>query len=102
MSGLGTVSLGTLLLSLGLFFLLLTLLLLRASKKMKPLQNTAPRQQISSDVPPHEDSIMLIQPGGRVIYLNQTARSKFELWEEEPNLEKDHLTYRHLIQLLVI
>ena len=88
MSGLGTVSLGTLLLSLGLFFLLLTLLLLRASKKMKPLQNTAPRQQISSDVPPHEDSIMLIQPGGRVIYLNQTARSKFELWEEEPNLER--------------
>ena len=88
MFGLGTTSLGTLLLSVGLVFILLTLLLLALAKRMRPLGSSASGNPIASDIPKHDDSVFLIQPGGRVVYLNEAARSRFELWDEEPNLER--------------
>jgi len=88
MFGLGSTSLGVVLLSIGVIFLLITLLILQIAKIMRPSTNSAPGDQISSNVPSHSDSVILIQTGGRIAYLNETARSSFELWDEEPNLER--------------
>jgi len=62
--------------------------LLRVVPRIRPRQ-TAPNQNtINADIPLHNDAVFMIQAGGRVAFINQTARAKFKLWDEEPNLER--------------
>jgi PAS domain S-box-containing protein len=56
----------------------------------------APRVQIAVPTPPPippgitgtNDAVLIVQAGGRVLYLNKLAREWFGLLEEEPNLER--------------
>ena len=55
-----------------------------------------PRRQSTASVPPthasgkvahHQEAVLLVQNGGRVVYLNRPAREMFDAREEAPNLE---------------
>ncbi len=81
------VPLGVLLIVMGAGFGLLTLALLRALVRIRP---AAPSE---ADLPPlplnvnqHQDAVLMVEPGGRVLYANDQARTWFGL--EEPNLER--------------
>ncbi|MBN1146632.1 MAG: GAF domain-containing protein [Anaerolineales bacterium] len=87
MFDLSEIVLGIIALSLGLGFLLLTLLFLRLMPKLQPLTKSPSRPPVSLDLPLHSDAVLLIQSGGRISYLNEQARELFSVWEEEPNLE---------------
>jgi PAS domain S-box-containing protein len=88
MFGFGSTTLGITLLALGLLFFLAILVLLRLVPKIRPRQSSPNRNSINSDIPLHNDAVFIIQSGGRVTFINQTARAKFKLWDEEPNLER--------------
>jgi PAS domain S-box-containing protein len=69
--------------------LLLALLLLRAVPKS--LSQTYP--VLPGLTPPAEtnssgEAVLLVQEGGRVVYINAQAREWFELGDDEPNLER--------------
>lgn len=86
MLDLNPVALGIILIAIGAGFFFLTLTLLR----MMPRLRTAtryPSPPVSIQVPEHHEAVLLVQSGGRVVYMNQQARELFNLWEEEPNLE---------------
>ncbi|MBU1661529.1 MAG: hypothetical protein KKD28_08650, partial [Chloroflexi bacterium] len=89
---LDSVSLGITLLVLGLAFFLLTYFLLRVIPRIRSLPKTISKHSSSSKIPAHGDAVLLVQTGGRIVYLNQAARDSFNLWEKEPNLE--HLVRR--------
>jgi len=70
---------------IGLLFLLLRVLP-RRSKMSVPVNG---EPVISTDLVPNESAVFLVQPGGRVIYINSQAREWFGLSENEtPNLER--------------
>lgn len=83
----GSTSLGITLLILGFSFSLLTLILLRLVPKIRPKTLPASLQVPPGDLPTHQDAVFMVQPGGRIAFLNQAARTQFELWEVEPSLE---------------
>jgi len=66
----------------------LTLALLRAVPKMKPVHQPLAASKVSLDIPPNTDAVLLVQPGGRVAFTNQQAKEWFGYLEEEPNLER--------------
>ncbi|RMF48661.1 MAG: GAF domain-containing protein [Anaerolineae bacterium] len=81
------VPLGVLLTVMGAGFGLLTVTLLRVLQKVQPAQLP------ETDLPPiplevnrHQDAVLMVEPGGRVLYANEQARTWFGL--EEPNLER--------------
>ncbi len=88
MADLNPVILGITLLFLGSGFILLTLIFLRAIPRLQPLTQTHQKAPIPPQLPKHNEAVLLVQPGGRVAYINQQARELFNLWEEEPNLER--------------
>ncbi len=89
---LDSASLGIMLLVLGLAFFLLTYFLLRIIPRIRSFPKTTSKRSISSTILAHDDAVLLVQPGGRIVYLNQAARDRFNLWDKEPNLE--HLARR--------
>lgn len=88
MADLNPVILGITLLFLGSGFVLLTLIFLRAIPRLQPLTQPHQKAPIPVQLPKHSEAVLLVQPGGRVAYINQEARELFNLWEEEPNLER--------------
>ncbi len=87
MSVLGSSSLGITLLVLGLAFCLLAYFLLRLVPRMRLASRIRSNAATAPDLPAHHEAVFVIQPGGRISYLNQEARNQFALWEPEPNLE---------------
>jgi GAF domain-containing protein len=83
----GSASLGVILLILGLVFIVLTYGLLRYVPRLRPHVQSAGTHLVP-EIPAHSDAVLVVQPGGRVSYINHEARQWFELWEEEPNLER--------------
>jgi PAS domain S-box-containing protein len=82
------VFLGILLLLTGLVFFLLVWGLPRIirSRHPNPVPVTLPQQL--TDVSSHTHAVLMVQPGGRVDYVNTLARQWFDLHEgEQPNLE---------------
>jgi GAF domain-containing protein len=88
MFGSGLFPLGFLLFSIGLVLFVITYIILRAVPKIRPKPQVEQNSPISSDIPPHSDAVLMVKSGGRVSYLNEEARSKFNLWDDEPNLER--------------
>lgn len=88
MAGLGSLSVGITLLIVGSGFLLLTLLVLRVIPRLRPLSTPDTSLPLAMDLPTHSDALLVINPGGRILYLNREARQWFDLWDEEPNLER--------------
>ncbi len=63
-------------------------LILRAVPKIQPVSQPAVTSKLSLDIPSNTDAVLLVQPGGRVVYTNQLAKEWFGYLEEEPNLER--------------
>ena len=88
MADLNPVILGITLLALGSGFVILTLFFLRLIPRLQPLTQPQRKAPVPLHLPKHSEAVLLVQPGGRVAYINQQARELFNLWEEEPNLER--------------
>ena len=88
MFGLDSSVFGLTLLILGLAFFGLVVILLRLAPRIRPAPNLGEDSLISTDLPTHQDILLVIQPGGRISYVNQAARDEFELHQQEPNLER--------------
>ncbi len=88
MADLNPVFLGIILLFLGSGFILLTLFFLRLIPRFQSSPQSLPNNPIPSQLPKHNEAVLLVQSGGRIAYINQQARELFNLWEEEPNLER--------------
>jgi len=84
----GLFSLGIFTILVGLTFFLVTFLVLRAVPKIRPLSSTAKKPPILPDLPAHSEAVLMVKNGGRISYLNDEARSWFNLWDDEPNLER--------------
>ena len=84
----GLFPLGVLLLSVGFVIFLATFFILRAVPRIRPLSQTENKSPISPDLPAHSEAVLMVKPGGRISYLNEEARTWFNLWDEEPNLER--------------
>ncbi len=84
---LSPVALGVLLLLLGAGLFAATLVALRITPRLQPAAKTPASPPATKPNPTHNEAVLLVQSGGRVIYINQAAREWFNVWEEEPNLE---------------
>lgn len=73
---------------IGVLFFATALLLLRLVPRLQPLTRRRPRPPLPIQLARHNDAILVVQTGGRVAYLNQLAREWFNVWEDEPNLER--------------
>ena len=87
MFGLSPVVLGFALFFLGVVFFLFILLLLRMAPRFQPLNKMPALPSAFAETSSHDEAVLLIQSGGRVVYLNQQARKFFDAWEKKPNLE---------------
>jgi PAS domain S-box-containing protein len=86
MFGLSPVVLGLTSLFLGVIFFLLIILLLHILPRFQPIPGAASPPDLVNTTP-HEEAVLLVQSGGRLVYLNAKAREFFNAWEREPNLE---------------
>lgn len=87
MSEVGPVALGIIIVVLGLAFIALAYFLLRILPRSGPVTVPFSFPIGSSELSSSTEAVLLIQAGGRVVYLNQTAREWFGLLEEAPNIE---------------
>ncbi len=87
MFDLNTVSLGILFLAVGIGLVGLILLLTRFIPHLQPQEANAPLLPGSLDLMPHAEAVLMVQNGGRIVYLNDLARQWFKLAEGEPDLE---------------
>ncbi|NTV35847.1 MAG: hypothetical protein HGA53_02745, partial [Anaerolineaceae bacterium] len=88
MESLNIAGIGLALAGLGLAFWLVTRLLLRTVPRIKPSTSQVEAGSADSDSS-QPDAILTIQPGGRVLSLNQRARQIFNLSEkDQPDLER--------------
>ncbi len=72
----------------GLVFVLLVWLLLRVVPQVRPAVQEPPRQ-VFSQIQSHEEAILIVQTGGRVMQINEVGREWFDLFEgETPNIER--------------
>lgn len=86
MFNLSPAALGLLLILLGVTFALLTLLLMRLIPQPHPIEtpsSSAPPSQAEAQ----DEAVLVVQRGGRLIYLNHPARELFDFWETDLNLE---------------
>ena len=88
MSETGTLPLGIAITLVGLTFFLLTYFLLRAVPKIRPLPFARKKPPVVPKLPAHSEAVLMVRGGGRVSYVNDEARNWFNLWEDEPNLER--------------
>ncbi len=76
------------LLIFGLAFVLGVWFILRVIPRVRPAQQL-PAQQTVARLQAHEDAVLMVQAGGRVVYVNDVAREWFDLAEGEyPNLDR--------------
>ncbi len=69
------------------------------ARRLLPVMRTSSPPDLDNNTPPfvanaleHASALLLVQSGGRLVYMSQQAREWFRYWREEPNLE--HLTRR--------
>ncbi|HEX9028263.1 MAG TPA: GAF domain-containing protein, partial [Anaerolineales bacterium] len=80
--------LGVSLVIFGAGFLGLVLLLSRAAPRIQAAAPVAVPQSAALPIASHHEAVLLVQPGGRVAYLNEQARDWFHIQGEEPDLER--------------
>lgn len=86
MFNLSPAALGLLLILLGVTFALLTLLLMRLIPQPRPIE-TPMLSETSAQAEAQDEAVLVVQRGGRLIYLNHPARELFDFWETDLNLE---------------
>ena len=88
MLDLSPVAIGVLLFLLGLVFVILTLLFLRLIPRLPGAPGHKPATPVASTLlDTSEEAVLVVQTGGRILYINQPARDLFSYWEPAPNLE---------------
>jgi len=87
MSQLDPVVLGIILVTLGLAVFTGTISLIRLFPKIRSAGRKPPSPILQLDIAKHSDAFLLVQPGGRVGYINQQARDLFHMGKEQPDLE---------------
>jgi len=85
---LGAIPLGVTLFLAGLVFLLLAFFSLRVIPQNISFFRGSSRPPVLPDTPQHGHAVLVIQPGGRISFMNQEARSMFNTWSEAPNLDR--------------
>lgn len=80
--------LGIMLPLLGLAILGLVLALTRLAPRNQPRSGIQVNSPMLVGLNPHGQAVLLIEQGGRIAHINQTAREWFNAWEDEPNLER--------------
>ncbi len=90
MFGLDHLSVGIILALIGVGLLGLLLVFLRILPRRSKVSAQVDFQPVvSPEVAPHEGAVLMVQAGGRVIYINRQARQWFGVGENEtPNLER--------------
>jgi PAS domain S-box-containing protein len=87
MFGLNPVILGLTSIFLGAGIFLLVFLLSRMIPRLKSFSRNPVMPDALAVTTSHNEAVLLIQSGGRLIYLNQQAREFFGAWGKEPGLE---------------
>ncbi len=87
-----SLALGMIFLAIGLGIPVLIAVFLRKSPKKQPHTLPPAHTLIPLDLDPHAEGVLIIQAGGHVVYINEAARTLFEMGDQEPNLE--HLARR--------
>ena len=75
---------------IGIGFLILTPILLRlVPYLLRSSRRYSPTSVIETDLPTNENAVILVRPGGQIVYINEQAREWFSLLENEsPNIER--------------
>ena len=85
---LGPAALGVTIIIIALALVGMAILLTRVVPRIQPANKFPVPPSIPLDLPSSNDAVLVVQPGGRVLYSNQQAREWFGYYEEEPNLER--------------
>ena len=75
----GLFPLGVLLFLIGAVFFLVTYGILRVVPKIRPKFRNEKQQSIAPDIANHMDAVLIVKTGGRISYINDEARSWFNL-----------------------
>lgn len=81
-------ALGVVLLILGVSLVGLTLAVGRLKRLLPPRSYKPPLPPIPVELPRPSDAVLLVQAGGRILYLNEQGRQWFNLGDERPDLER--------------
>ncbi len=87
MISLAPLLLGALLVLVGGILVVLVFVLMRIVPRVPPEEVTPLSLQMDTGLVAPEDAVLLVRPGGQVVYLNEQAREWFGV-QEEPNLER--------------
>ncbi len=85
---LDAIPLGISLFLAGLAFFLLTILIARLIARKLPNVGVTTTLPVMPELTQHNYAVLMIQPGGRVLYMNRKAREIFDTWDEGPNIER--------------
>lgn len=85
---LDSVSLGILLFFGGILFLVIALFFVRVVSRRDGFVGTIESQVQGQGISGHHEAVLVIQSGGKVAYLNQTAQEIFDVWQDLPNIER--------------
>ena len=88
MFDLDAIPLGVTLFLVGAGFFLLIYFLVRLIPRNMSNSMRSSQLVISPDLPRHDYAVLVVQSGGRISFINQEARNRFNIWNEAPNLEQ--------------
>jgi PAS domain S-box-containing protein len=95
MSFTDTAVFGLELIAIGLVLVLAIVVLRLVIRRVQPFRRTETSQALfSSKIPPNSDAVLIIQPGGRVVYFNQQASDWLAYNRDRPNIDLDRLARR--------
>ena len=95
MSFTDTAVFGLELIAIGLVLVLAIVVLRLVIRRVQPFRRTETSQALfSPKIPPNSDAVLIIQPGGRVVYFNQQARDWLAYNRDKPNIDLDRLARR--------
>jgi len=95
MSFTDTAVFGLELIAIGLVLVLAIIGLRLVIRRLQPPRRSATSQALfTPKIPPNSDAVLIIQPGGRVVYFNQQARDWLGYNRDKPNIDLDRLSRR--------
>ena len=90
-----TAVLGLELIAIGSVLVLAIVILRLVIRRVQPPRSSeASQSQFPSKIPPNSDAVLIIQPGGRVVFFNQQARDWLAYNREKPNIDLERLARR--------
>ncbi len=85
---LDSVSLGIIFLFVGILFFVIIFVFVRLISRRDIFGKPQKMEPNFQDMAEHQDAVLVVQPGGKISFLNQVAREIFDVWQESPNLER--------------